>query len=211
MNRYLLIALLIVIGAASACSNQVPSNEATPEVVPPVAPETTPETTEEASSIEWERFIQSDATAPGWVLQHPSGWTVFDAGDGVNIFLYSTADAGDRLFNSGLQPGEMVFQFSNNRTGAAGETPRDHLTALTSGFNNATLGEIQPVTIAGIEGVQQRGEIESLGLSFTASSRPFLTNQFIDIIAYSRTDEFDTNLSLMNTVIETVRYVLATE
>jgi hypothetical protein len=209
MHRLTLIVLLFVMGAASAC-NPAPASEVTPEVAPTIQPELTPETTAEASSVVWERYVQSDVTAPGWVFQHPAGWEVVDL-DGRNIFLYSTPGAGERLFVNGLQPGELVFQFSLNPAVNGDETPTAHLTALSEGLREAALGDIESVTIAGLDGVQRRGTIDALGLTVVASSRPFFGRQFIDIIAYSRTDEFERNLALMNAVIETVRYVLPTE
>lgn len=217
MHRLILIALLFVMGVASAC-NPAPSSEATPEVAPTirpdatqeVTPEVTPEMTAEASSAVWERYVQSPPTAPGWVFQHPSGWEIVST-DGQNAFLYSAAGAGDRLFVNGLQPGEMVFQFSHNPAANGDETPTAHLTALSEGLREATFGEIEPVTIAGLEGVQRRGTLESLGVSFVASSRAISGGRYLDIIAYSRTDEFENNRPMMSAVIETVRYVLATE
>jgi hypothetical protein len=214
MHRLTLIALLFVMVAASACADAAPSSEATPEiqieVTPEVIPEVTPETTAEASSVEWERYVQSDATTPGWAFQHPAGWEVVDL-DGRNIFLYSTSGAGERLFVNGLQPGELVFQISMNPAANGDETPTAHLTVLSEQIRDAALGDVEPVTIAGLDGVRRRGTIDALGLTVVASSRPFAGGQFIDIIAYSRTDEFERNLSLMNAVIETVRYVLPTE
>lgn len=210
MHRLTLITLVIIMCAASACSTTAPVNEMTPEAAPTIRPELTPEITAEASSVVWERYIQADASAPGWVLQHPEGWTVVNV-DAQNVFLYSAADAGDRLFINGLQPGEFVFQFSFNRGKSPDETPTDHLSALSQGLYTAIFGEIEPVTIAGLEGVQRRGTIEDLGLSITISSRPFSGRQFIDIIAYSRIDEFERNLPMMDAVIETVRYVLPRE
>ena len=206
MHRLTLITLLLVLWTVSACADASPASEVTPEVLP----EVTPETTVEASSVQWERFVQSDVTAPGWVFQHPAGWEVVDL-DGRNIFLYSTPGAGERIFVNGLQPGESVFQFSLNPAANGDETPSAHLTALSEGLREAALGDIEPVTIAGMDGVHRRGTIEPLGLSFVASSRPFVSGQFIDIIAYSRTDEFESNWSLMSAVIETVRYVYPTE
>jgi hypothetical protein len=210
MHRFTLIALLFVMLVVSACADAGPSSDATPEVTPPIQPEVTPETTVEASSVEWTRYVQADATAPGWVFQHPAGWEVVDL-DGRNVFLYSTSGAGERLFVNGLQPGEFVFQISLNPAANANETPEAHLTALSEGLREAALGDIEPVTIAGLEGVYRRGVIEALGVSFVASSRPFIGGQFIDIIAYSRTDEFESNWPLMSAVIETVRYVYPTE
>ena len=209
MHRLTPIALLFVMCAVTAC-NPAPASEATPEVAPTIQPEVTPETTVEASSVQWERYVQSDVTAPGWVFQHPAGWEVVDL-DGRNIFLYSTPGAGERLFVNGLQPGEMVFQISMNPAASADETPTAHLTVLSEQIRDAALGDVEPVTIAGLEGVHRRGTIEPLGLSFVASSRPFIGGRFIDIIAYSRTDEFESNWPLMSAVIETVRYVLPTE
>lgn len=210
MHRLTLIALLFVISVVSACADAAPSGEATPELVPPIQPEVTPESTEEATSVEWIRYVESDATAPGWVFQHPAGWEVVNL-DGRNVFLYSASGAGERLFVNGLQPGELVFQFSLNPGANGDEMPEAHLTALSEGLPEAALGAIEPVTIAGLDGVYRRGTIESLGVSFVASSRPFFGGQYIDILAYSRTDEFDSNWPLMGTVIETVRYVLPTE
>jgi hypothetical protein len=209
MHRLTLIALLFMMCAASAC-NPAPASEATPEVAPPVPPELTPESTVETSSVVWERYVQSDVTAPGWVFQHPSGWEVVDL-DGRNIFLYSTPGAGERLFVNGLQPGEMVFQISMNPAANGDETPAAHLTVLSEQIRDAALGDIEPVTIAGLDGVHLRGTIETLGLSFVASSRLFIGGRFIDIIAYSRTDEFESNWPTMSAVVETVRYVIPTE
>lgn len=210
MHRFTLIALFIVMCAVSACAGTGPAGEATPEVAPTIPPEVTPETTVEASSVLWERYVQSEVTAPGWVFQHPAGWEIVDL-DGRNVFLYSTPGAGDRLFVNGLQPGEMVFQISLNPAANGDETPATHLAALSEGIGGAALGDTEPVTIAGLEGVHRRGTIEELGLSFIASSRPFFGGQFIDIIAYSRTDGFESNWPMMSAVIETVRYVLPTE
>lgn len=210
MHRLTLIALLFVISVVSACADAAPSAEMTPEVAPTIQPEVTPETTVEASSVVWERYVESDTTAPGWALQHPAGWEVVNM-DGRNVFLYSAPGAGDRLFVSGLQSGEMVFQFSLNPAANSDETPTAHLAALSEGLRDADHGEIEPVTIAGLDGVQRRGTIEELGLTFVASSRPFFGSQFIDIIAYSRTDGFESNWPMMSAVIETVRYVLASE
>lgn len=209
MHRLTLIALLFVMCAASAC-NPAPASEATPEVAPTIGPELTPETTAEASSVVWERYVQSDAAAPGWVFQHPAGWEIVDL-DGRNIFLYSASGTGERLFVSGLQPGEMVYQISMNPAATADESPTAHLTVLSEQIRDAELGDIEPVTIAGLDGVHRRGTIEALGLSFVASSRPFIGGRFIDIIAYSRTDEFESNWPTMSAVIETVRYILPTE
>ena len=210
MHRWTLTALLLVMFTLSACADAAPANEATQEVAPTIAPEVTPETTAEASSVEWVRYVQSDSTAPGWTFQHPDGWEAVTV-DARNVFLYTVSDAGQRLFINGLQPGELVFQFSLNPAANGDETPTAHLSALSEGLRGAALGEIEPVTIAGLDGVQRRGTIEELGLTVTASSRPFFGGQYIDIIAYSRTDEFETNWPLMSAVIETVRYVLPTE
>ena len=210
MHRLTLIAFLFVISVVSACADAAPSGEATPEVVPPIQPELTPETTAEASSVEWTRYVETDSTAPGWVFQHPTGWEVVNL-DGRNVFLYSTSGAGERLFVNGLQPGELVFQFSLNPAANGDETPTAHLTALSEGLREAALGDIESVTIAGLDGVYLRGVMEALGVSFVASSRAFFGGQYIDIIAYSRTDEFESNWPLMSAVIETVRYVLPTE
>jgi hypothetical protein len=105
----------------------------------------------------------------------------------------------------------MVFQISMNPAANGDETPEAHLTVLSEQVRDAALGEIEPVTIAGLDGVYLRGVMETLGVSFVASSRPFIGGRFIDIIAYSRTDEFESNWPTMSAVIETVRYVLPTE
>lgn len=210
MHRFTLITLLFVMFVVSACADAGPSSEATPEIVPPIQPELTPESTEEVSPVEWTRYVESGSTAPGWVFQHPTGWEVVNL-DGRNVFLYSASGAGERLFVNGLQPGELVFQISLNPAANVDETATAHLTALSEGLREAALGDIEPVTIAGLDGVHRRGVIEAFGLSFVVSSRPFFGGQFIDLIAYSRTDEFESNWPLMSAVIETVRYVLPTE
>lgn len=212
MKSALKFVLLVTAVVCAACGGQA-NPEVTPEITRP-APEVTPETTAEATaevmSLEWQTFVQSPPTAPGWVFQHPAGWEIIEVNN-VNVFLYSAPGIGERLFTDGLQPGQLVFQFSLNPAAEGGQTAQDHLTRLTSAIRTATYGDPEPVSIAGLDGVQQRVFIESPALTALAITRELLPGRFIDIIAYSRADEVDANRPTIDTVIESVRYSLATE
>lgn len=205
MKRHFNLALLIIACMAAACAQSAPAAESTPELTAPA-----PEETAEASAQIWETFVQREPTRPGWVFQHPAGWTIVDV-DGRNVFLYSTPGAGDQLFSRGLQPGQIVMQISLNPAAQPGQTTEEHLRILTNAMRDATYGEIEPVSIAGIDGLQRRIAIENVGLSAVGISQVAVQDMFIDIIAYSRSDEFERNLPLLTQIIETVRYTLPTE
>lgn len=204
MKIQLLTALIIAVLAGACGSAASPSPEATAEIQV--------EATAEATAVNpsWVVVRPSSPTVPGWEYQHPEGWSAVTL-DSRNFFLYSAPAVGEHLFTSPIQPGELAFQISLNVAQNPEETVSSHLSVLTGVLRTATFGEQQPVTIGGMEGVQQTGINESLGWTVIAVSREFVRGQFIDIFAYSPTNELEANQSTIDTVIETVRYVLPTE
>ncbi|MBK8135143.1 MAG: hypothetical protein IPK52_04795 [Chloroflexi bacterium] len=204
MKIRILFALTLA-GLAAACGSVAgPSPEPTVEI--------RAEATAEATAVDpsWVVVRLNDPTIPGWEYQHPEGWEVVTL-DGRNFFLYSRPGVGEHLFTTPLQPGEIAFQISLNVVANAEETATSHLAALTGTLRDTSFSEAQPVSISGMDGVKQTGTHATLGWTVTAISREFVRGQYIDIFAYSRTDELDLNLPTIDKVIETVSYALPTE
>ena len=86
-----------------------------------------------------------------------------------------------------------------------------HLAVLTDTIRGAEFSVPQPVTVAGLAGVQQIGVNDELNLTIIATSRTIVRGEFLDTFVYTRSDEYAANLPLINAVMETVRYLLATE
>lgn len=164
-----------------------------------------PDSTPEAHSAETV-LVDKSGAAPGLAFSHPAGWELLEA-DPQSLMVYSAEDAGLRLFNVGLQPGEVVVQVS--------ATPRNRVendlmnyAASLANSTTGTFGEPQAVTLNGFEGYQLIGGTDLFTAVVTVTQQ---FDQFIEVIAYTRPDEADQHRPQIDAIIDSAIWKLPTE
>ncbi len=211
MSYLKLIALLIAAaGVLIACGSPASAPGAAtvaPEITAEPSPEVTAEPTGDLLPVVYD---QSSPSQPGWRLRHPDGWQVIVL-DPNNIFLYSTPSAGENLFGQGLQPGEIVFQITRAVPTPPVSTAADHHNRLVRALPDTTMDAPAATVINALEGVASVGVSERYGFTVYASTRPYFSSTFIDLLAYVRTDEVDRYQPLIEAIVNSIEYVLATE
>lgn len=204
------VLLIVAAGMLIACATPAPTTgnaTITPEVTAEPSPEVTEEPTNDSLPVVYD---ESSPTQPGWRLRHPEGWSVV-VSDPNNIFLYSTPSAGENLFGQGLQPGEIVFQITLDIPTAPPEAAADHHAKLVRALPDTTMGAPAATVINALEGIASDGVSERYGFTVYASTRPYFSSTFIDLLAYVRTDEVDRYQPLIEAIVNSIEYVLATE
>lgn len=209
-NPKLLVLLIVAAGMLIACGSPAPAAGNTP-VAPEITAEPSPEVTAEPSNdLLPIVYDQSTPSQPGWRLRHPDGWQVIVA-DPNNIFLYSTPSAGENLFGQGLQAGEVVFQITLDIPTPPVGTAADHHSRLVRAIPDTTMDAPAATVINALEGVASEGTSERYGFTVYASTRPYFSSTFIDLLTYVRTDEVDRYQPLIEAIVNSIEYVLATE
>lgn len=200
-----LLLIFGVLAVAAACDSQPPAPD-----TPPAEAQTAPEMVSALSA--WVSVMRSNPDYPGWEYSHPPGWETVTL-DPHNIFLYSRRNMNERLFSAPLSAGEIAFQFSY--IPALREVPHrtafSHLKENLRFIPHDTLAEFTHENNIDANNARIEGAVTALQLSFVAVTHKLDTGDYIDIYAYSRSDELENNLPLLNAVIATVNYTVPME
>jgi hypothetical protein len=191
----LLAGLLLLILAA--CGSVAAPDRQTPGTHTSENPATLPELTE--------LYDNHTPTSEGWIFSYPAGWLRVEA-DPLNQFLYSREGAGERVFQSGLESGDIVIQLSY-RPDRNSATAEDHLrflmTELGAEFGEVELSQEGNEQIARVEGERELFHV-MIVTRYNAA-------RFTDVIAYARADEFEQYRPLLEAIRESAVYQLAVE
>lgn len=167
---------------------------------------TQPSTTPPPQATLSSGIVDKSGVGAGLYFTYPAGWEVLEA-DPRGMVIYSVKDAGLRLFNPGLQAGEVVVQVS--------ATPRMRVEADLVSYiislgqlTQAELGEPQAVTINGFNGYQLQGEYEAFNVLITVTEQ---NTELIEVIAYTNPSEANDYRPIIESIINSAIWKLPTE
>lgn len=166
----------------------------------PASPSPTPQATLSSG------VVDKSGVGAGLYFTYPVGWEVLEA-DPRGMVIYSVKDAGLRLFNPGLQAGEVVVQVSATPRMRVEADLTSYITSLGM-LTQAEFGEPQPITINGFNGYQLQGEYEAFSVIITITEQ---NTELIEVIAYTNPAEASQYRPIIDSIINSAIWKLPTE
>lgn len=168
---------------------------------------TQPTTPTPESPLETSGSVDKSGEQPGLYFAYPAGWELLET-DPRGLMVYSVKDAGLRLYEPGLQAGEIVVQVSATPRGRVESDLASYAVSLAE-MTRTEHSEPHPITINGFEGYQITGVHQDRFAVVITVTEQF--GELIEVIAYTSPSESETQRPVIDAIIESAIWKVPTE